>query len=283
MMDESVVENFRAAGLTHLTAVSGANFSILVGAVLLVLRGLGIGPRATVAVAFVVLLAFVIVARPSPSVLRAAVMGSIGLLALVTGRSRQAVPSLCGAVLGLLAWWPRLAVDVGFVLSVFATAGLVLLAPICVDWLRARGWPRTATEVVAVAAAAHAVTAPVIAAMAGTLSLVGVAANVVVAPVVAPITVVGIVTAVIATVSTTAAEWTAQLASAPLWWLIAVAERAASVPAASVGTPDGPMGAASTVLGTAALLAALRVRAFRWIAAGAALAALAWWAAALLS
>lgn len=282
MMDESVVENFRAAGLTHLTAVSGANFSILVGAVLLVLRGLGIGPRATVAVAFVVLLAFVIVARPSPSVLRAAVMGSIGLLALVTGRRRQAVPALCGAVLGLLAWWPRLAVDVGFVLSVFATAGLVLLAPIWVDWLRARGWPRTAAEVVAVAAAAHAVTAPVIAAMAGTLSLVGVAANVVVAPVVAPITVVGIVTAVIATVSATAAEWTAQLASAPLWWLIAVAERAASVPAASVGTPDGPMGAASTVLGTAALLAALRVRAFRWIAAGAALAALAWWAAALL-
>ncbi|CCQ16010.1 putative DNA internalization competence protein ComEC/Rec2 [Rhodococcus sp. AW25M09] len=281
-MDETVAENFRAAGLTHLTAVSGANFSILIGAVLLVLRGVGIGPRATVVVAFVVLVAFVIVARPSPSVLRAAVMGSIGLLALVTGRRRQAVPALCGAVLALLAWWPRLAVDVGFVLSVFATAGLVLVAPIWVDWLRGHGWPRTAAEVVAVAAAAHAVTAPVVAAMAGTFSVVGVAANVLVAPVVAPITVVGIVTAVIATVSTSLAELTAQLASAPLWWLIAVAERAASVPAAGIVTPGGLWGAVLTLCGTAALLASLRLKVIRWIAAAVSLAALALWTADVL-
>ncbi|MGV8872245.1 MAG: ComEC/Rec2 family competence protein [Rhodococcus sp. (in: high G+C Gram-positive bacteria)] len=276
-MDETVAENFRAAGLSHLTAVSGANFSIVIGSVLLVLRGIGIGPRATVAVAFVVLVAFVIVARPSPSVVRAAVMGSIGLLALVTGRRRQAVPALCGAVLGLLAWWPRLAVDFGFVLSVFATAGLVLVAPIWIDWLRARGWPRAAAEVVAVAAAAHAVTAPVVAAMAGTFSVVGVAANVLVAPVVAPITVVGIVTAVIAVVSGSLAELTAQLASAPLWWLITVAERAATVSVAGIVVPDGVGGAALAVFGTAALLASLRLRVIRWVAAVVALTTLAMW------
>lgn len=281
-MDETVAENFRAAGLTHLTAVSGANFSILIGAVLLVLRGIGIGPRATFAVALVVLVGFVIVARPSPSVLRAAVMGSIGLLALVTGRRRQAVPALCGAVLGLLAWWPRLAVDVGFVLSVFATAGLILVAPIWVDWLRARGWPRVAAEVVAVAAAAHAVTAPVVAAMTGTFSVVGVVANVLVAPVVAPITVVGIVTAVVATVSTSLAELTAQLASAPLWWLIAVAQRAASVPVAGLVVPDGLLGAALAAAGTATLLVALRWRVLRWVAATVAITALALWTAHVL-
>ncbi|QII05841.1 ComEC family competence protein [Rhodococcoides fascians A25f] len=281
-LDETVTENFRAAGLTHLTAVSGANFSIVIGAVLLVLRSIGIGPRATVAVAFFVLVAFVIVARPSPSVLRAAVMGSIGLLALVTGRRRQAVPALCGAVLGLLAWWPRLAVDVGFVLSVFATAGLVLVAPIWVDWLRARGWPRAAAEVSAVAAAAHAVTAPVVAAMTGTISVVGVVANVLVAPVVAPITVVGIVTAVIATVSTSVAELTAHLASAPLWWLITVAQRAASVPVAGIVVPDGLLGAALAGFGTATLLVALRLRVLRWVAAVVAITALAMWTAHVL-
>ncbi|WP_255182391.1 ComEC/Rec2 family competence protein [Rhodococcus sp. 06-1460-1B] len=278
-LDEQVVENFRAAGLTHLTAVSGANFSILIGAVLLVLRGIGIGPRATVTIAFVVLIAFVVVARPSPSVLRAAVMGSIGLLALVTGRRKQAVPALCGAVLVLLGWWPRLAVDVGFVLSVFATAGLVLVAPIWVDWLRARGWPRAAAEVVAVAAAAHVVTAPVVAAMAGTFSVVGVVANVLVAPVVAPITVVGIVTAVLAVVSTSLAEMTVQLASAPLWWLITVAERAASVPAASVVVPEGVRGIAAAIVGTVVLLGALRWALFRWVSASLAIALLALWTA----
>lgn len=281
-LDETISDNFRAAGLTHLTAVSGANFSILIGAVLLVLRGIGVGPRTTVAVAFVVLVAFVIVARPSPSVLRAAVMGSIGLVALVTGRRRQAVPALCGAVLGLLAWWPRLAVDVGFVLSVFATAGLVLVAPIWVDWLRARGWPRAAAEVVAVAAAAHAVTAPVVAAVAGTFSVVGVAANVLVAPVVAPITVVGFLTAVTATVSTPLAELIAQLVSAPLWWLITVAEEAASVPVAGIVVPDGVVGAALAAFSTAALLTALRFTVFRWLAAAVAMAALAMWTAHVL-
>lgn len=276
-LDETMTENFRAAGLTHLTAVSGANFSILIGAVLLVLRGIGVGPRTTVAIAFVVLVVFVVVARPSPSVLRAAVMGSIGLLALVTGRRRQAVPALCGAVLALLAWWPRLAVDVGFVLSVFATTALVLVAPIWVDWLRARGWPRACAEVVAVAAAAHAATAPVIAAMTGTFSVVGVVANVLVAPVVAPITVVGVGTALIAAVSITSAELVAQLASAPLWWLISVAEQAASVPAAGIATPDGPRGAISVVIGTIVLLVALRSTMIRWVAATIVIAALALW------
>ena len=67
------------------------------------------------------LVGFVILVRPSPSVLRAAVMGGIGLLALASGRPRAALPALGAAVLGLVLIAPPLAARPGFALSVLAT------------------------------------------------------------------------------------------------------------------------------------------------------------------
>src|SRR5260370_21514961 len=68
---------FRAAGMTHLTAVSGANVTIVCAAVLFSARL--IGPRAAVLLAAVALVTFVIVVQPTASVLRAAGMGAIAL------------------------------------------------------------------------------------------------------------------------------------------------------------------------------------------------------------
>lgn len=278
-LPEDLESDFRAAGLTHLTAVSGANFAIVLGAALLLTRAIAIGPRSTVVLCGVVLLAFVVVARPSPSVLRAAVMGGIGLLALVTGRRRQAVPALCTAVLGLLAWWPELSVDFGFALSVAATAGLVVVAPVWVDWLRAHGWGRAPAEVVAVAVAAHAVTAPIVAGMTGTFSVVGVLANIAVAPTVAPITVVGVVAAVFAPWAGWLASLVLELASAPLWWLVAVARWSASLPGAGVVMPSGVAGALTVSVVTAVMLLLLRLRVSRWLLGGTVVTVLVMWVA----
>jgi competence protein ComEC len=122
-LDPVLSERFRVAGLTHLVAVSGTNCVIIVGAALLVLRRFGAGPLPCAMVGFVVLSGFVLVARPSPSVLRAAVMAAIALVALASGRQREGVPMVSAAVLGLLAWRPELAVDAGFAMSVLATGG----------------------------------------------------------------------------------------------------------------------------------------------------------------
>ncbi len=164
---------FRTAGLTHLTAVSGANVTIVCGAVLLSARL--VGPRPAVALAAVALVAFVIVVQPTASVLRAAVMGALALLAVLAGRRRQAIPVLSAAVLALLVAAPQLAVDVGFALSVSATAALVVLAPIWSARLVARGWPKPLADAVCIALAAQVVTAPLIAAISGQLSLIAVA------------------------------------------------------------------------------------------------------------
>ena len=133
---------FRTSGLTHLTAVSGANVTIVCGAVLLVS---GIGRSSNCGrVRRRRLVAFVIVVQPSASVLRAAVMAAITLLAVVTHRRRQAIPVLSAAIIALMIATPELAVDVGFALSVSATAALVVIAPAMVA---TAGRPRLAQAV----------------------------------------------------------------------------------------------------------------------------------------
>lgn len=246
-LGDEVIEAFETAGLSHLTAVSGANVSIVLGAVLIVARAVGAGPRTSAVLAVAALVAFVVIARPSPSVLRAAAMGSVTILAMVTGRRRQALPALSGSVVLLLLLRPDLAVDFGFALSVVATLALIVIAPVWSERLQERGCPRSVAEVVAVSTAAFIVTVPLVAALTGTVSVVSVAANILVAPVVALITVCGGVTALLAVASIPLAEWGARSVTLPLWWLLTVADNSSEVPWAAVEVPSGARGAAVTI------------------------------------
>ena len=232
---------FRASGLTHLTAVSGANVTIVCGAVLL--TAAFVGPRIAVASAAAALVTFVIVVQPSASVLRAAVMAAITLLALVTHRRRQAIPALSTAVIALMIAAPELAVDVGFALSVSATAALVVVAPACSRRLIARRWPKPLADAVSVAAAAQLVTAPLVAAISGTFSVVAVAANLAVAAVIAPITVIGTAAAAMSALWPAGAGLLIRFTGPELWWLLHVARWAAGVPGASITVPAGLPGA----------------------------------------
>ncbi|MEU4342811.1 ComEC/Rec2 family competence protein [Nocardia sp. NPDC023852] len=266
-----VRDEFDVAGMQHLCVVSGANFTILLSVVLFAVRLLTLGPRTAATVAAAALLMFVVVARPDPSVLRAGAMGAITVLALITGRRKQALPALCAATIALLALWPGLAVNAGFALSVVATAGLILVAPSWADWLRARGWWRAPAEIVAVSAGAFVVTAPIMMALTGRLSLVAVLANVLVAPVVAPITVIGAGGAVLSCLCSPLAGLVLRCVAPPMWWLLFVAEHAAALPGASVAVPDGVAGGLMATVVIATAIVALRSRAVRRIAAAVAL------------
>ncbi len=248
---------FRASGLTHLTAVSGANVTIVCGAVLLT-AGL-VGPRIAVALAASTLLVFVIVVQPSASVLRAAVMGAITLLAVVSHRRRQAIPVLSASVIALMIGAPELAVDVGFALSVSATAALVVIAPIWSRRLVGRGWPKSLADAVSVAVAAQLVTAPLVAGISGTFSVVSIAANLAVAAVIAPITVFGTAAAALCALWPAGAELLIRFTGPELWWLLRVAHSAAGVPGSSVPVPSGLPG----VL-TVAAAGGLAVALWRW-------------------
>lgn len=261
-------QEFRTAGLTHLTAVSGANVTIVCGAVLFSSRL--IGPRAAVALAGIALVLFVIVVQPTASVLRAAVMGAIALVGVLSSRRRQAIPALAGTVLLLMVVAPQLAVDVGLALSVVATAALVVIAPIWSRRLVAAGWPKPLADAVCVACAAQLVTAPLIAGISGRVSLVSAAANLAVAALIAPITVLGTAAAALCLFWPSGAQLLIRFTGPELWWLLRIAHWAANIPAASVPVPAGIAGVLT--VGAAGLLTVLFWR-WRWFRAGLALAA----------
>jgi competence protein ComEC len=248
---------FRAAGLTHLTAVSGANVTIVCGAVLFSSRL--IGPRAAVGLAGAALLVFVIVVQPTASVLRAAVMGAIALVGVLSSRRRQAIPALSATVLVLMVAAPQLAVDVGFVLSVVATAALVVIAPVWSARLVAAGWPKPLADAVCVACAAQVVTAPLIAGISGRVSLVAAGANLAVEALIAPITILGSAAGALCLFWPAGAQLLIRFTGPELWWVLRIAHWAAGVPAASVPVPSGIPGVL-LVAGTAVLVVVL----WRW-------------------
>ncbi|MEV4757970.1 ComEC/Rec2 family competence protein [Micromonospora sp. NPDC049559] len=257
-LPSEVEEDFRTTGMTHLTAVSGSNVAIVIGLVLLLARWGRAGPWLAAVLCGLALVGFVILARPSPSVVRAAAMGAVGLLALATGRPRAALPALGGAVTVLVVVDPDLAGDPGFALSVLATGGLLLIAPRWRDALRRRGVPAGVAEALAIPAAAQLACAPVVAGLSGTISVVAVPANLLAVPAIAPATVLGVGAAVVSPLWPAGAEFAAWLGGWPAWWLVLVARYGARLPAGTLPWLGGAAG--GLLLGglTVALLVAAR-------------------------
>jgi competence protein ComEC len=241
-LDPRLQDDFRRNGMTHLVAVSGTNVSFVLLAALVLCGWLRIGLRWRPPVALLVLAGFVVLARPSPSVLRAAVMGLVALAALATGTRRQAMPALCASVLVLVLLAPDLAAQPGFALSVLATAGLLVVAPV---WRRrlARRLPDSVAEAIAVPAAAQVACLPVIVAISGQLGLYAVPANLLAGPAVGPATLLGVVAALLAPVCLPLAQLVVWLAYVPVGWLVLIAHVGARQPGAGLALTTGWTGA----------------------------------------
>lgn len=231
-LPDDVEAEFRRTGLTHLLAVSGTNLTIVLALVLTGARACRAPPRVLAALGVLSVVAFVLVARPDPSVLRAAGMGLVALGAAGLG-SRGGVRVLAVAVIALVTLSPALARAPGFVLSVCATGGILVAAPPLTRRLSV--WlPQPAAVALAVPLAAQAACTPAIAALSGEVSLIAVAANVLAAPVVAPATVCGLLGGVLALAWPAGGAALGSLAGWCARWIVAVADRLAALPGAAL-------------------------------------------------
>ena len=186
----------KRSGLTHLVAVSGANFAIVSGFVLWLMQFIFRNRKYRIGATALSLIFFIALVRPSPSVLRAAAMAAVVLFAMSHRRAADALPALGFAMAAVVIADPWQARDAGFALSVLATGGLLLAAPKIIALLQ-RFMPKKLAESLAPPIAAVLFCAPVLVALSGFLSPMSIIANLLAAPAVAPITVLGFIAALI--------------------------------------------------------------------------------------
>lgn len=258
-LDPALEEDFRTTGLTHLTAVSGTNLTLIVGFLVIVARWCGLRGRWLTLVAAAGIVGFLLLARTEPSVVRAAAMGTVGLVALSSNGRQRALRGLAVAVVALMLIDPALAASPGFALSAMATAGIVVFAPGWRDAM-ARRIPLWLAEAIAVPAAAQLACTPVVAALSGQVSLVAVPANLLVAPVVGPATVLGLAAGLVGLlggVGQFVGRLLGTLAGWCVGWIVVVAEAGARVPLAAMGWGTSALALALLVVLCGALVLAV--------------------------
>ncbi|MFI7482318.1 ComEC/Rec2 family competence protein [Kocuria sp. M1R5S2] len=184
-------QDMRDTGLTHLTAVSGANCALVTVLAGHTALALGARRRACLLAGLGALAAFVVLVGPDPSVLRAATMGGLAALSLLAGRPAVSLAGLSGAVVVLVVARPALAAEFGFVLSVLATAGIVVTGRPLARWL-GTAVPDPLAAALAVPVAAQLWCAPVLVLLQPDVPLYALPANVLAAPFVPLVTVCGL-------------------------------------------------------------------------------------------
>ncbi|MDR3070971.1 MAG: ComEC/Rec2 family competence protein [Propionibacteriaceae bacterium] len=241
LMGDELREEFAATGLTHLTAVSGANLTIILACLMFAAARMGVRGwwLRVIAVAGVVF--FVVLCRSEPSVLRAAAMGFVGLVSLGWASPRQGMRYLSTAVIALLVIDPLMSRSLGFSLSVAATAGIIVWAN---SWAaQLSKWvPGWLAEALCVPLAAQLATQPIVTWISAQISVVCVGANLVAGPLVAPATVMGCLAVALAQlwlplamIPGTIAGWFAQ-------GLCQVATFGAALPGAAYAWPANQVG-----------------------------------------
>ncbi|MBF8281244.1 MAG: comEC [Anaerolineales bacterium] len=118
---------FSATGTSHIVAISGFNIAIIAGVFAATANRL-FGPQRGAVVAILGIAAYTVLVGAGASVVRAAIMGSLALVAQRIGRRTLGLNTLSAAVIVMTLINPLTLWDVGFQLSAAATLGLVLYA-----------------------------------------------------------------------------------------------------------------------------------------------------------
>lgn len=226
-----VIEDFRDSGLLHMLAVSGQNVVLLALVVMMICRILLIGRIPAAAIAALIVCLYVPLTGAGPSIIRAGIVGVLGLMAVIISRQTSPYHFLALAAAAILTLNPYSLLDPGFQLSFAAVLAIFLVAPALAAPL---GFlPGPLREAVTIAAAAGLVTAPITLAHFQQVSLVTVPANVAAAPVAGVVMLLGVVSIIVSPALPLAGWLLNAAASVCTAYLIEVAHLFAVAPGAT--------------------------------------------------
>lgn len=224
-------DNFDAAGLTHLLAVSGQNMAFVLAITGPVLRRLGHRQRFVFVLA--VLLLFATVTRFEPSVVRASVMTAVAAVAALVGTEMSSRRLLGVAVAALVLVDPLIVHSVAFQLSVAASAGILLWSA---RVARAVPGPRWLVEALAVTSTAQLAVAPLLVWRFDGLPVASLPANLLAGPAAGPVMMWGLTGGLVAGVLPAGvAEVLHVPTRAALWWINSVASQVPLLPFGRLG------------------------------------------------
>ena len=276
-----LLADMRSTSMSHLTAVSGSNCAIVTGAVFLVLRKFSVRTRVTMSISALTL--YVLLVGLQPSVLRAATMAAIVLIAYSTGRKVKAIHSLALAVVILIVADPQIALEYGFALSVAATAGILWLAPAIYE-NAAKKVSKPIALALSVSAAAQLLCFPILLQLQQGVPTFALLANMLAEPFVAPVTLIALL-AILFTylpLVSSALFWVASLFA---WFIVQIAHFFAGLPFETTAWPVGVLGTLMAVLLVAAVSVSLlsNKQQTRFLALATACLLMLWSAAALVN
>ncbi|MBQ9429447.1 MAG: ComEC/Rec2 family competence protein [Clostridia bacterium] len=118
--------DIRRLGVSHILAVSGTHFSVLLGMATLILSLFQCPPRVTRILLILLSLCYMAITGFSPSVVRAGLMAVCGFIAFLCGRQKDALTALAASVAVFLVLTPHVVYSVGLWLSFSATFVILL-------------------------------------------------------------------------------------------------------------------------------------------------------------
>jgi competence protein ComEC len=227
-MTEATRQRFRMSGMSHITAVSGWNVALVAGLISLFTRRLAPTSLVTLLAGAGAVWTYAFAVGMGPSVVRAAGMATVFLMARWRGRPGDLITSMLLTVAVIVALTPSIRFDIGFQLSVAATLGIVLFV---------EQFPQLPTwqSAIALPVVAQIATAPLQLHQFSTFSLLAPLANLITAPLVGLVMAGGVMTVVASFIHPTLADISGAVTWLPARLIIVVAEHESAI-AGSSGT-----------------------------------------------
>ncbi len=182
-LPQTLNDDLSAVGLTHIVAVSGYNLTIIISAAYFLLKKFS-KYQATV-MSILLILVFVLFAGFSASIIRAAIVSILSLVAAFYGRNFKPVMLILLAAVITAGWSPPyLWSDIGWYLSFLAFFGILVLAPLVLNRIKGAKEPKLLPKLIIETLSAQIMTIPLVMFIFGQVSLIALPANLLVVPLV---------------------------------------------------------------------------------------------------